>query len=243
MRANRTIGLAIMAITVTVGTGGCALIAPEVPMAQIVLEAPPGTEDARDLAAALEERLEALDAAHAVEVDGTAITIDYEAGAVPGGDELFTAGGATSLRPVLADDAAATTPCADAAAEEPCSGTDPGSSAPLRLGPSSPLGIADATADLQDTNWVIEVDFTESGAGTMQELSAAAACAQGQENRIAMVLDGEILTAPSVAVGCGESLESELVISGGFDRDDAMLLAAVLASPIPAGVTVVEQSG
>ena len=233
----RTIGISIIATVTAVGASGCTLAMPQTPMEQIVLQVPPGADPAK-LVTTIEERLDALGAAHSVEADGTKITVGYAAKDVPGGDDVFTRGGEMTLRPVLADAASATTPCPDAAADEPCAATNSGEQ--LALGPASPLGIADAEASVQGTDWTVDVEFTASGGTVMQELSAAAACARGQENRIALVLDGEILTAPSVALECGESLQEDLTVSGGFDRDDAMLLAAVMASPMPAGVTVVE---
>ena len=57
--------------------------------------------------------------------------------------------------------------------------------------------------------------------------------------RMGVLLDGKLLTAPSVSLECGQSLSTSVEISGGFDRAKAEQYAALLGAPLPEGVQIV----
>lgn len=78
------------------------------------------------------------------------------------------------------------------------------------------------------TTWVVNVDFSRKGSAAFSELSAAAACAQGDQNRIAIVLDDRIISAPGVNVNCGSSISGSTEISGNFTVAEANELAALI---------------
>ncbi|MBE7325299.1 protein translocase subunit SecD [Nocardioides sp. Y6] len=91
------------------------------------------------------------------------------------------------------------------------------------------------------TTWVVNVDFSRQGSAAFSELSAAAACAQGDQNRIAIVLDDRIISAPGVNVSCGSSISGSTEISGDFTVDEANELAALIeGGSLPLEVKAIE---
>jgi SecD/SecF fusion protein len=102
----------------------------------------------------------------------------------------------------------------------------------IEVGPTALEGedITDANAATpQDgVGWVVNVDFSSKGSKAFGELSAKAACAQGDPNRIAMVLDGESISSPTVNVPCGGNITDSTEISGTFSQAEAKELAALI---------------
>lgn len=102
----------------------------------------------------------------------------------------------------------------------------------LELGPAALEGedITGASAGQRENSsqWVVNVDFSRQGSTAFGELSAAAACAQGDQNRIAIVLDDEVISSPGVSVPCGSSITGSTEISGDFTVDEANELAALI---------------
>lgn len=93
----------------------------------------------------------------------------------------------------------------------------------------------------QSTAWVVNVDFSRQGSAAFSELSATAACAQGDQNRIAIVLDGEVISAPGVSVNCGSSISGSTEISGNFTVEEANELAALIeGGSLPLEVKAIE---
>lgn len=111
----------------------------------------------------------------------------------------------------------------------------------LELAPAALAGDditgAEATQDpTQGTDWVVNVDFSSEGSDAFGKLSSEAACAQGPQRRIAIVLDGKIISSPEVQVPCGGSIRNTTQISGGFSPEQAKDLAALIqggALPLP----------
>ncbi|WP_460795329.1 protein translocase subunit SecD [Nocardioides pacificus] len=108
----------------------------------------------------------------------------------------------------------------------------------LEVGPVALRGdeISGADAALREVEWVVNVDFTGEGSKAFGELSATAACATGDPNRIAIVLDGQVISSPGVNVGCGSNITGSTEISGGFSSETAKQLSVLIEGgslPLP----------
>jgi SecD/SecF fusion protein len=110
----------------------------------------------------------------------------------------------------------------------------------LELGPAALQGDeitgAEAGQPPESVQWVVNVDFNRTGSDAFGELSAEAACAQGAQNRIAIVLDDRVISSPGVEVPCGSSIRNSTQISGDFKLEEAKELAALIeggALPMP----------
>ncbi|MDQ4068979.1 MAG: protein translocase subunit SecD, partial [Actinomycetota bacterium] len=94
-------------------------------------------------------------------------------------------------------------------------------------------------------NWQVQVEFRNERAWA--ELTGAAACApQGDPaRRIAIVLDGRVISSPQVApeIRCGQGISGGTTsITGGFSEADAKELALLIrAGALPVPVEVVER--
>ena len=94
----------------------------------------------------------------------------------------------------------------------------------------------------QRVDWVVTVDFDSAGSDAFGELSAAAACAEGDPRRIAIVLDDEIISSPEVQVPCGGRITDTTEISGNFNNAEATELAILIeGGALPVPVEVIEQ--
>ena len=101
---------------------------------------------------------------------------------------------------------------------------------------------ADALQNPQRVDWVVTVDFDSAGSNAFGELSAAAACAEGDPRRIAIVLDDEIISSPEVQVPCGGRITDTTEISGNFNDAEATELAILIeGGALPVPVEVIEQ--
>ncbi|QZY29660.1 protein translocase subunit SecD [Nocardioides coralli] len=110
----------------------------------------------------------------------------------------------------------------------------------LEMGPAALRGEeitgAEAAQPQDSLQWVVNVDFNRSGSDAFGELSAEAACAQGAQNRIAIVLDDRVISSPGVEVPCGGSIRNSTQISGDFTVAEAQELSALIeggALPLP----------
>ena len=120
---------------------------------------------------------------------------------------------------------------------------------PLPLGPAALSGdgveTARAARDPQGAGWVVTVDFTD--ASSWERLTAQAACHPigDPQRRVAIVLDGKVISSPQVdaQVGCGVGIiGGSTQINGRFSQaeaEDLSLLISAGALPVP--VDVVEQ--
>jgi SecD/SecF fusion protein len=122
----------------------------------------------------------------------------------------------------------------------------------LRLAPPhvTGAGVGTARATLGGTiggQWQVEVEFRGDGSRQWAELTGEAACAAPGDptRRIAIVLDDEIVSSPSVSpeVHCGAGISGgDTVITGQFTQREARDLALLIrAGALPVPVTVVEQ--
>jgi len=122
----------------------------------------------------------------------------------------------------------------------------------LRLGAAALTGegVDDATAalDVQGLGgWVVGVDFTADGQTSWEQLTGQAACAPVGEvtRRIAIVLDGAIISAPSVDPGtaCGVGITGGSTrITGDFSEAEARELSLLVqGGALPLPVEVIEQ--
>ncbi|MGA4843697.1 protein translocase subunit SecD [Streptomyces sp. G45] len=122
----------------------------------------------------------------------------------------------------------------------------------LKLGPTALTGdgVKDAQAalDQQSMNgWYVTLDFRGGAGKDWAKITGKAACApQGApERRVAIVLDGKVISAPGVNpdVRCGTGITGGTTqITGGFDEGEARDLAALVkGGALPVPVDVVEQ--
>ncbi|WP_407561827.1 protein translocase subunit SecD [Streptomyces sp. 184] len=123
---------------------------------------------------------------------------------------------------------------------------------PLRLGPAALTGadVADAEAlfDAQQARgWFVTVGFDGAGGGQWADLTGEAACASPGDpaRRVAIVLDGKVISSPQVdpGVGCGTGITGgSTQITGDFGRDEARELALLVnGGALPVPLETVEQ--
>lgn len=111
----------------------------------------------------------------------------------------------------------------------------------IEMGPvalrGSDIRKATATQDpTQGLDWKVNVDFSSKSSKAFGELSKTAACETGAANRIAILLDKEVITSPGVTVPCGQGIFGSTEISGNFTVDEANQLAVLIqggALPLP----------
>ncbi|WP_051370396.1 SecDF P1 head subdomain-containing protein [Streptomyces sp. 142MFCol3.1] len=113
------------------------------------------------------------------------------------------------------------------------------------LGPAA-LGGADvksAKAEFDknsSSGWLVQLDFTSAGSAKFADVTARLSAEQAPQNRFAIVLDGAVVSAPSVS----QSITGgKAQISGSFDRRSAEQLAATLdTGALPVDLKVSEVS-
>lgn len=108
------------------------------------------------------------------------------------------------------------------------------------------IGEASASYDAQNLGgWAVNVDFKGSGGKTWEQLTAKAACAVGDERRVAIILDGKVISSPQVtqSVPCGVGITGgSTQITGDFTADEAKDLAALIqGGSLPVPVKIIEQ--
>ncbi|MBL1096538.1 protein translocase subunit SecD [Streptomyces coffeae] len=99
------------------------------------------------------------------------------------------------------------------------------------LGPSKVEGtdVDDASSVFESQNasgWIVQLDFNNKGAKKFADVTGELAAKQDPQNRFAITLDGEVVSAPSVdtAITGGRA-----TISGGFTQQSSEDLANVLS--------------
>ncbi|WP_327112655.1 protein translocase subunit SecD [Streptomyces sp. NBC_01341] len=123
---------------------------------------------------------------------------------------------------------------------------------PLSLGPVhlSGAGVADATAGFdaqQGSGWSVALDFHKDAGERWTRLTGDAAChpAGDERRRVAIVLDGKVISSPQVdpSVACEAGLPSGSTrITGSFSADEARDLALLVkGGALPVPVEIVEQ--
>ncbi|MEU0136963.1 protein translocase subunit SecD [Streptomyces sp. NPDC006296] len=122
----------------------------------------------------------------------------------------------------------------------------------LALGPErlSGAGVEDATADFdaqQGAGWTVSLDFREDAGREWSRLTGDAAChpAGDARRRVAIVLDGKVISSPQVdpSIACGTGLPSGSTrITGSFGAEEAQDLALLIkGGALPVPVEIVEQ--
>ena len=113
---------------------------------------------------------------------------------------------------------------------------------PVALDGNEITGAEAAQDPTQGLDWAVNVDFNGAGSDAFGELSGTAACAEGAARRIAIVLDGEVITSPEVQVPCGGNIRNTTQITGNFDFDEANNLAILIeGGALPLPVEIIEQ--
>ncbi len=107
----------------------------------------------------------------------------------------------------------------------------------LEVGPTviqgDQIGGATAVQREQSVEWVVAIDFKGDGGGTWADITGKAACNPDGDpkRRIAIVLDGEIISSPQVNtdVGCEVGIRGGSTdITGNFTTAEAKDLAALI---------------
>jgi SecD/SecF fusion protein len=165
--------------------------------------------------------------------------------------ELMARPGELTLRPVLgvSREDAAVTESQTGDPEVELHLPDPDSDTLLHLGPTA-IGNADvASAEAAvgpNGDWQVGLVFHDQGGEAWTRMTGDAAChpVGDRRRRIAIVLDGEILSAPEAGpdLRCDAGItEPEAVIAGDFTRAEAEELAnLVRLAPLPMEVAVRE---
>lgn len=102
----------------------------------------------------------------------------------------------------------------------------------LEIGPTALQGDeitgAEAVQRENSVGYAVAVDFSGSGSDAFGKLSGDAACATGDQRRIAIVLDGEVISSPEVQVQCGGNITGSTDITGDFTLATASDLSALI---------------
>ncbi|MFE9807067.1 protein translocase subunit SecD [Streptomyces sp. NPDC005227] len=110
-----------------------------------------------------------------------------------------------------------------------CGEDSPGQWSKYVLGPAEVAGTdikkSGAVFDTQSAaGWKVTMDFTSGGSKKFAAITGKLAQQQQPQNQFAIVLDGEVVSAPSVA----QSLSGSAEISGSFTQTEAQDLANML---------------
>jgi SecD/SecF fusion protein len=91
--------------------------------------------------------------------------------------------------------------------------------------------------------WVVNVDFNKSGTSGWKQLVSDACANPNAGNRVAIVLDGKVISSPGVVPElCGSGGGNATSISGSFSAQEAKDLAVLIkGGALPVPVEVVEQ--
>jgi SecD/SecF fusion protein len=123
---------------------------------------------------------------------------------------------------------------------------------PIRVGPAALdgdlVGDARAAVDPRTGRWHVEVDFRGDGGARWARLTGEAACAPAGDprRRVAIALDGAVVTSPQVErdVGCGVGITGgTTTITGDFGQGEAKDLALLIRSgALPLPVRAISQT-
>ncbi|MEU6121906.1 protein translocase subunit SecD [Streptomyces sp. NPDC047123] len=87
------------------------------------------------------------------------------------------------------------------------------------------VGKAQATINQNSGAWVVNMDFTKDGSKKFSKVTGKLSQQQPPQNQFAIVLDGDVVSAPSV----NTTLSANAEISGSFTQESAKDLANVLS--------------
>ncbi|GHJ95795.1 protein translocase subunit SecD [Streptomyces sp. NE5-10] len=110
-----------------------------------------------------------------------------------------------------------------------CGEDAPGVWSKYLLGPAEVEGrdVDDAKGvlDQQRGMWIVTMDFTEAGSKKFQAITSKLSQQADPQNRFAIVLDGNVVSAPSVR----QTLSASAEISGNFNQQSAQDLGNILS--------------
>ncbi|MFE5834900.1 protein translocase subunit SecD [Streptomyces sp. NPDC056488] len=110
-----------------------------------------------------------------------------------------------------------------------CGEDAPGVWSKYLLGPAEVEGrdVDDAKGafDQQRGMWIVTMDFTDAGSKKFQSITGKLSQQSDPQNRFAIVLDGEVVSAPSVR----QTLSASAEISGSFNQQSAQDLGNILS--------------
>ncbi|MBT2379413.1 preprotein translocase subunit SecD [Streptomyces sp. CB00316] len=110
-----------------------------------------------------------------------------------------------------------------------CGSNVPGSYEKYVLGPAEVSGSdvddAEGAIDQQTGEWIVSMEFTSAGAKKFQTITSRLSQQQPPMNQFAIVLDGEVVSAPSVRTALSKNAQ----ISGSFDQESAADLGNILS--------------
>ncbi|MFD4018237.1 protein translocase subunit SecD [Streptomyces sindenensis] len=110
-----------------------------------------------------------------------------------------------------------------------CGSNVPGSYEKYILGPAEVSGSdvddAKGAIDQQTGEWIVSMEFTSKGAKKFQTITSRLSQQQPPMNQFAIVLDGEVVSAPSVRTALSKNAQ----ISGSFDQQSAEDLGNILS--------------
>ncbi|WP_329276758.1 protein translocase subunit SecD [Streptomyces sp. NBC_00691] len=110
-----------------------------------------------------------------------------------------------------------------------CGEDAPGVWSKYLLGPAEVDGkdVDDAKGvfDQQRGMWIVTMDFTDGGSKKFQSITGKLSSQADPQNRFAIVLDGEVVSAPSVR----QTLSASAEISGNFNQQSAQDLGNILS--------------
>ncbi|MCW2500323.1 MAG: secD [Frankiales bacterium] len=110
-------------------------------------------------------------------------------------------------------------------------------------------GVKDATANLDQfgTSWSVDIGFNGAGDRAWAKLTGQAACAPAgdPQRRVAIVLDGEVISSPQVdpSIACNVGIQGgSTQITGSFSQAESADLAALIkGGALPVPVEVIDQ--
>ncbi|WP_103535745.1 protein translocase subunit SecD [Streptomyces sp. SM11] len=110
-----------------------------------------------------------------------------------------------------------------------CGSNVPGSYEKYVLGPAEVSGSdvddAEGAIEQQTGQWIVSMEFTSAGAKKFQKITGRLSQQQPPMNQFAIVLDGEVVSAPSVRTALSKNAQ----ISGSFDQQSAEDLGNILS--------------
>lgn len=110
-----------------------------------------------------------------------------------------------------------------------CGSNVPGSYEKYVLGPAEVSGsdVDDAKGAIEQRTgeWIVSMEFTSGGAKKFQKITGRLSQQQPPMNQFAIVLDGEVVSAPSVRTALSKNAQ----ISGSFDQQSAEDLGNILS--------------
>ncbi|MFF5771446.1 protein translocase subunit SecD [Streptomyces californicus] len=110
-----------------------------------------------------------------------------------------------------------------------CGSNVPGSYEKYILGPAEVSGSdvddAKGAIDQQTGEWIVSMEFTSAGAKKFQTITGRLSQQQPPMNQFAIVLDGEVVSAPSVRTALSKNAQ----ISGSFTQQSAEDLGNILS--------------